>query len=382
MIDSFDNENSDMRIFKLEYMNGRNGQSIVGLSKKIQASFLKPIVTSRYKVSRGQLIAISATNNTGIESYALEILCKPEMKNVFLRSFLRKWNRVLFRDIIKKSVPYQGRLFWRWEFSPKRADYFYPPDWDDTFKAIDAISSYREFLKKEISLKLPPCGLLYNLIKSTVYYDRTAGQDIKVRCKNGTSLYMFISDIKNKQNNTEDIMVTAVAIRSILNNYRQISADFLSLLISLYEKIVEVAEIGINDSIPFEKLSRCYFSWGLFLMTLLDIEKYIKSKSHRIKSIALRYLRDMRINSLPISRLYKNLIVDEINYAKLIALTISQDPNEHILCWIHKNPILEQSVFPPVLYQHRRLEHYYGNPLWSFLLSIYAMEKESAWSKK
>lgn len=365
-----------MSSIELDHTNDRFIEFSNANFDRIYDEISHPIVTQRYVLKDGKLTTIGTTTNIGIACYVLEILCKSKFKNVFSKKIQDKWIQILLNQILNASIRFKRCLFWRWELKPLRTDYNYPPDWDDTCKAIDAINSYEKYYKKILALKMPNERLIYHLFKKSIYKDNNAGQEKKIYCKNDISLYMFVSDLKQKQNNTEDILVTAVTIRSILENFRSLDKNFLELLKKLFERVVEVAEIGIEKKIPFNSLSKCYFSWGLFILILLDIGKYFHGKSIIIENIAFKYVHNKLFTKTLPTCIFGNLIVNEINYAKLVAIQLGLNPKIYLKGEYIENSGLSNFYKPQIIYQHRRLGHYYGSPVWTFLLDLYVSKMQ------
>jgi CRISPR/Cas system CSM-associated protein Csm2 small subunit len=319
------------------------------------------------------MIRLGNTHNTGIECYILEIICSTEIRKQANETFIIKWANILSEDIIRKAISFRNRLFWRWEKNPARSDYCYPLDWDDTFKAIDAIKAYARCFGKNRLFRLPNIKLIQELIEKTIYHSNSSGQEIKLKCKNDSSLYMFITDIENKKNNTEDIVVTSVVIRSLLINYKNRSGTMDDIIIRLLKKIIEIMEIGIKDKIPLMYLSRCYFSWGLLLMLLNDIKKYVPTIEERVSDNSKKYIEQkLYIKALP-KEFYDNLIIDELNYAKIIALRLGMYKKE--IYNMDRDYRIKKSDNPQIMYRHRSLGHFYGSKKWSNILDQYVKSR-------
>jgi hypothetical protein len=326
-------------------------------------------VTDRFVIDDNKIIKIGTTSNSGIECYILELLCTPEMQTVYKNQILLKNDKNIFDDIINKSILYKRRLFWRWERIPMRNDYLYPIDWDDTCKAIDALTSYQSINKRILPVKLPNRKLVYELLKKSIYRNAYAGEDFKIKCKNEDSLYMFISNIKEKKNNTEDIMVTAVTIRTILKYYKKKNDELQNLVYKLYNKIIEVAEKAIDDNVPYMYISRCYLSWGLFIKTIIDIENELKIYNERVNKIIIKYLKKEWYESILPAIIYKYLIDDERYYATIIAMKNKIDPSKYISDVSTRK--INKIENPQLMYRHRRLGHFYGSQNWSLILGEY-----------
>lgn len=343
-----------------------------------KTKIILPVATQRYYWKDGIFHSFDITNNAGIACYTCELLCRPDTERVLSHKIRSQWTKIILNQILDAAVEYEGYSLWCWEARPVRHDYKYPPDWDDICKAIDAIRSYERYFMKKVSITLPNRNQILSLLQQTIYSTNKVGEDIKLNCKNTTALFMFIANPKDKQNNTEDIMVTAVTVRSILVNFSSLVDSDLEILHSLTKRLVEVAEIGLEKRIPFSFLSRCYFSWGLYLLMLLDIGKHFQDKLEIIEMLGLKYIRNKLFTETLPSNLYPYLIQDELNYAKLVSMRIGRIACRYYNKEFVKCPNICEVMEHQIMYQHRRLGHFYGSPVWSSILTayIYSLEKE------
>ena len=174
-------------------------------------------LTKRFKLINQTLTPYGITSNAGIPSHICELICSypPLLKDFY--SVLPH----IYQHIIEEKVFISGINCWRWESKPSRNDYYYPPDWDDTCKAIDAIYAYNNAygINDGGSCNIIDRDALSKLLLSSVFYSNKAGQDKTISCKNTKALYIFIADINEKPNNTEDVFVTAVTLKTFLKNW-------------------------------------------------------------------------------------------------------------------------------------------------------------------
>lgn len=324
-----------------------------------------PVVTQRYTVRRGKAVAAGLSSNAGIASYVCELLCF-QARHVRAPSWAQRWAERLVTQILDEAVELDGALWWRWEKNPSRSDYFYPPDWDDTCKAIDAIRAYETTFGETLSIPLPSVHQILKAMRQTVMQKETLGEEHRCSCVNGVALRMFITDNGAKPNNAEDLMVTAVTVRSILRNFPDRPEELDELLAALIKRLLEVARFAIRDGMPFGFLSRCYFSWGLFLLCLTDTAHLTGEARDSMNAIVSDYFaKQMYSRGLPAS-LAKYLIADELSYARLLRARTGVSAT--IV------PFSEPANPGQVrfLYQHRRLGHFFGSSVWSRLLDAWA----------
>lgn len=329
-----------------------------------------PVITKRYKLINNTLNLRATSSNSGLACYACELICSDQFSKCVSKKLQRKWAQINLKKILNESVTFQGSKFWRWEARPKRSDYLYPPDWDDICKAFDAINSYENYFNTKVKILKPRLHLIKNMLKKSIFTSNIAGEDIKINCQNKYAMYIFIASLDEKPNNAEDVFITAVTIRSILKNYSKLDNEFINLLATLMERLVEVAKIGMKKNISFCYLSRCYFSWGLFLLMLLDIGNYFPDYLEIIREIASYYIDENLFSETFPPDIANYLVLDEINYIRILSMRLKKK-NKHGYRDFYGGEKLQNQKNLQLMYRHRRLNDYYGSPEWSFILDLY-----------
>lgn len=322
------------------------------------------VVTQRYILVGEELQQAGSTSNVGIAAYACEALCS--MKSVF--EGVESWARALVEQILEEAVNYNGMLLWRWEARPSRDDYYYPPDWDDTCKAIDAIRAYEQQFNKKVEANIPSTEQIGRLLERSFFYSKVVGQDVHHLCRNDLALFIFIADEEEKPTNTEDIVITAAILRTLQKHYQELVKQRQDVIRGLITRLIEVAQWGLENGIPLAFISRCYFSWGHYLMLLRDIVDGFPDLEYSIHSLVETYLGTVQIEKLLPGNLLPYLIDDEKRYAQLLALRVGPE-----IGWLSKQlqVRIAREYFLPhfnIVYQHRRLGHFYGSPIWSLIL--------------
>ncbi|MBN1916926.1 MAG: hypothetical protein JW889_03370 [Verrucomicrobia bacterium] len=271
----------------------------------------------------------------------------------------------LIDSILGQMLLHDSVAVWRWEKRPSRPDYLYPPDWDDTCKAIDAIRAYEVLTGQSLDVPLPTSKWLAQELKASFHVSPVAGQDSTRPCRNQLALFMFLAGRDEKPNNTEDIMVTAVTLRTVLRFYRDVAMELEGELLSLGERLLEVACWGLLDGIRFSEVSRCYYSWGHFLLILHEIGELLPFLRPRITEQCSIYLRGRLYSSLLDDNIRSHLAQDEACYAAFLARLVAPEIEPVLVSHARR---LGQAESPQVMYRHRRLGHMYGAPAWTYLL--------------
>jgi len=326
-------------------------------------------VTERFVIERNTLIAKGKTSNAGIACYICEFICKNYES---LKSFSTIPNSCL-EHIIREKVDINGQTYWRWEAEPIRDDYYYPIDWDDTCKAIDAIVAYTKILPLDVPISLPKTDNLLDLLYTSIFNSKEAGEDVKIKCKNDLAMYMFIADLHQKPNNAEDIFVTAVTLRTFIVTLHLRNQELLSLTDQLLSRVFEIAEWGLENRIPFSFISRCYLSWGFLLHLLQEISFELSNYFNSCEKLIALYFKKEIFRLLHENKLKPFLIYDELSHAIIISKrnNSSTPIRNDLLKEIHLSNEFQTSF----LYRHRRLDHYYGSQYLSKLIRIIATER-------
>jgi len=309
------------------------------------------------------------TSNVGIASYVCEALCS-NLREAISPELVYEISTALIQKINQNAINYQDYVLWRWEANPARPDYYYPPDWDDTCKAIDAIRAYENRFDLKWDIPLPKSNQVKQMLESSTFKSSTVGEDIKIEATNDLCLYMFLANKQQKTNNTEDIHVTAVTVRTIYLHYSDLTVEMEGVLSQLVARLIESATLGLKNNIPFCSLSRCYFSWGYYLLLLMDISNCYSSVRDIVEALAEEYLNRELYREIEPYNLRGNLIYSEYKNAALLATQLESKNRGQIISEIET---FSEKPFQ-IVYQHRRLNHFYGSPAWSRLLDLQILE--------
>lgn len=334
-----------------------------------------PVLTQRYVAEGNALVPAGTSQNAGIACYVCEAICgqwhaAPE-NGAQLGAAAR-----LIDQILDQAVAIDSETLWRWEKVPRRSDYLYPPDWDDTCKAVDAIKSFEFATGGHAAIQGPSAEWVGRALCASMFEADTLGEDAVFRCENRLALHMFITSRQEKANNKEDLMVTAVTLRSILRHYPSVVIELTDVLRSLFFRLVEAADLGLRNSVCLSEISRCYFSWGHYLLALVDISRLTGWVSATTMGLIKHYLTSNAFEELLPQELRDHLIQDERRYACILASQAgvrSLAPSWELL----RTP---DETSPQVMFQHRRLKHCYGSSAWSDVLYDAARRSLEKWA--
>ena len=310
--------------------------------------------TYRFVLSpNGQFYRSGGSSNVGLLAYALEAICKsdPLWETFGALATEPLYARLLSEAIIDEN----GTQWWRWEKKPSRADYLYPFDWDDQFKAMDGLQAYASRRPERSSeIVFPHANELLRRISACLYSSSDLGEDVKLVTSNTEALFMFDESGGAKPGNKEDLFVTAVVLESASRyGLYEDSVGFRTIALDLYERLLFAAGEGLTRRLPFHTLSRCYISWAhyIYLLDRISCALNIDSKLDELRQLYDAYLA----TSCP-------TVLEQVNER--------HDAYFRTLCKMetfHRFPI--SRVDDTVVYRHRRLGDYYSSPAWDDLLA-------------
>lgn len=300
------------------------------------------------------LVAVGVTDNIGIHCFVLETilehgLADPNGSHVY----------DAISHILASAVREGGHTYWRWEKKPSCHDYLYPPDWDDIAKALDCLHLYSESASGRAGGDAQICGILNDAywpqIRSSVYESPEAGLTRAVQMRHRSALFMFLGR-QAKPNNTEDPMVSVNCLRMLARHrWREVASDGVDLYVALVLRLLEIAQEGIRRGLPFSAFSKCYFSWAHYLLRLHElVAAGVPTLELRARALAAKYLHQLHCGKIapedPMEGIYGRLLAARADCA------VPRDgPPRQVPCWPAERGIL---------YQHRRLAHFYGSSWW------------------
>ena len=164
----------------------------------------------------------------------------------------------------------------------------------------------------------------------------------------------------SKPNNIEDPMVSVNCLRMFARHaLHDIYVDHM-LFQLLVKRLLETAELGLAERLPFSNFSKCYFSWGHYLLRLYElIYAAFPQMLGKFDRILDQYFAQVKESSFLEDSL-------ELEYATLLA-NVSNRCYFSILSTAKVHP---WQKFHGILYQHQRLRHYYGSPWWTRLVEL------------
>ena len=312
----------------------------------------RPVETVRYMSDNGSEFEGGETENAGIACYVCEYLCG---KHRFLTfNERRRWVGVLVNQITSQAVSYDGIWLWRWERNPLRHDYLYPPDWDDTCKAIDALTACKRIYNIDCDNMLPTARALGDLLSNSIERSPVAGEEVRIPVTNTLILPIFMASRAVKANNTDDPHVTAVSLLCILSHYPELLVTHGHIVEELYDRLVEIASIGLRSRLRLSSLSRCYLSWSHYLWLIMCVSVILRRHTSEVIGLSRDYLLAEGWNG-------SETVACEVEeyYGKMLSRAC------HIDC---RGLRRRYETSRGIMYQHRRLGHYYGSPALASLL--------------
>ncbi|MBU4288680.1 MAG: hypothetical protein KKI12_10980 [Proteobacteria bacterium] len=308
--------------------------------------------TTRYNLSQnGGFNIDGGGSNAGLTSYSLELICNsPHLFATTSKAEMERQYNIICSEAIFAN---DNTAWWRWEKYPSRKDYLYPIDWDDQFKAMDAIRAYENKLKCDTKILLPRAEQLIDRLFTSVYRCSEIGEDIRLSTNHKTALYMFDESDGKKIGNKEDIFVSAVVLESASRHGLFSCSDmFFELAHTLLGRLVHVAQTGLSNQIPFHTLSRCYISWAHYLVLLNKI-----SANLSIEIPMEHFIYDYRrkLQRKPLTAIEKANELDDAFYRNQLGIFMP----------LRIDKSLDDDV---IVYRHRRLSNFFSANVWTSIL--------------
>jgi hypothetical protein len=280
----------------------------------------------------------------GLECYLGEARCSTEewAQSAEADDSLRR-----LRD---EAFKLDGALVWGWERRPSLPQVVFPPDWDDTCKAIDYINAASDAgsrLALRLKDELPSSHWMHRALLDSAF-----------QSPSGVGLSVFFSDGKVQLAPREDLMVTAVVLRTLGRWYGDVRAVERNAIFQHATRCVRLLQRCLGGA-SFARLSRYYFSAGHY---------------------ALRLVQALRACELT------SLLPSELQQPSRLALVIAAQRNQRERDWwllvrgelhgsagelaglsaayshLTKAPRPRR---PDIIFRHRRLGHYYGASDWT-----------------
>ncbi len=309
--------------------------------------------TYRFVLSPSGLFRQSGgTSNTGLFAYALEAICRSEQlwETFGPLSAEKLYLRILSEAISEK----ESSQWWRWEKNPSRADYLYPFDWDDQFKAMDGLQAYASLKAERASeLRFPSAAVLTHRISKSLYSSSELGEDVKLNTSNKTALFMFDESKGAKLGNKEDIFVTAVVLESAARYGLYDNLGFNAVALDLYKRLLFAAEEGLMRRLPFHTLSRCYLSWAHFIYLLDRISLNLGVES-KLYDFTYLYAQHVTTSAPTVIELANER--HDAYFRKALGMQA-----------FHRSS--DSCLDDTIVYRHRRLGDYYSSPVWDDILA-------------
>jgi hypothetical protein len=324
----------------------------INLNRRHKLALVTPTEGFRLTASGSPEFA-HGCKNSGLECYAIEALCERP-------GLLRQWGLssvlAMRQHLLSEAcVEDDDTLWWKWEKSPNAtADFMYPIDWDDQFKAMDAFAAIFKVAPNEKTPSLPSPDAILKRMSACVYETNIVGEDIQWHSSHNIALMMFDVKTGPKAGNKEDLFVTAVAIDSgIRLGFCEASPGFTALSHQLLPRLISAAIVGLEKKVPFHTFSRSYISWSHYVFLLKRILLKLKDDSET-SNMLVEQLRTYYQGNTPSDLERMNSAHDGF-YARQLNLRVNSN-------W--ESEAQNQAI----VFRHRRQSTYYSSRVWSSIL--------------
>ena len=294
-------------------------------------------------------------DNPGLHYFITEKLLRNHKNNPKIAISFKHGLKVVFDN----AINYNGDYFWRWLKNPNRPDYIYPPDHDDTARAMATIETAKELMPDLIKYfeengKYPSHLINQDyttlLLKDLFWVDENF-KPIFDDSRKEKGVFTFVRKLGFKGDNEIDPVVNLNILYSYLLylGNKQKEKDSIVEGIGTYLSKFVLSNKFDNT---FEELSRFYLSHALFANIFSDVVGLDSNVfSENVKG---RVVEKMRV--------YKSRNVLETAFSTGALLKLGYKGEE-----INKgiNEIVESSdngIWPACpFYQHKRLNHLFGS---------------------
>jgi len=212
--------------------------------------------------------------NIGLHSFIIEKLLRLFKTTPKAVSSFKHGLKVILDNAIK----YNDFYLWRWLKNPKRPDYIYPPDHDDTARAIAIIETAKEYTPGLINYfkkynKYP--FELFNqnytkILSKDLFWIGDNFKPILDKTRKEKGIFTFARDYGFKEHNEIDPVVNSTVLYSYLlylKNKRSKKDEIVKGIQAYLTKFI-ISERFDKD---FKERSRFYLSHALFSNILADI---------------------------------------------------------------------------------------------------------------
>ncbi|KYK24493.1 hypothetical protein AYK26_06640 [Euryarchaeota archaeon SM23-78] len=295
------------------------------------------------------------TENLGLHSFVIEKLIRLFKNNPKAISSFKHGIKVILDDAIK----YDDNYLWRWLKNPDRADYLYPPDHDDTARAIAIIETAKEYMPEIINYfekhnKYPYELVNQNYTKILLKDLFWIGNDFKPMLeisRKEKGIFTFARNYGFKEHNEIDPVVNSTVLYSYLlylKNKRKKKDEIVKGIRAYLTKFV-LSEQFNQD---FENISRFYLSHSLFSNIFTDINRLDRKLfSKKVKNCIIEKMKNYSARNVLEIALTTGALL-KIGYnGKEVKKGIEE------IIDTSKDRIWEAYPF----YQHKRLNHVFGS---------------------
>ena len=299
---------------------------------------------------------VGLSTNRGLECYIMEAMLSLESWHDAFRYLSLSASRIALQ-----SEKHDGLSLWGWERKPTVPGVWYPPDWDDTCKAIDCILLWQNRtnldIEKSFSLVLP-CGSTWKRLTRESLFRGCSRSEIAGEL----ALSVFFGPHATVLPQREDPMVTVTYLRSTKLWFPDVFTQLVDVMRRLFCRVNDVLGICLRELQSFVNMSRYYFSFGMFANTCLQTLLLSGFDPHdvmfpmqELRQYSYRKVDGILGNVTSITR-------SEERWWLVVANSLGY-PSD--LSGALRESIGLGATELDVVYRHRSLSHYYGAWAWA-----------------
>ncbi len=327
-------------------------------------SGLSPIRAETYRYNEIEASAhVGRSSNLGLECYLAEAFCQLEgLQQNDIEELRSSADRVA-----EEAVIYDGCSAWKWEKTPSISGVDFPPDWDDTSKAVDLVRAIQTLgLVLDLRGPIPDDSWWERHLKSSIFERAFLGVDTRLKSESTFALSVFLGDSRNLPKR-EDPMVTVATVRTTALWYPKVATRNRHLLLALLRRAGEVLNFSLNG-VPFSDLSRYYFSAGHFAYRLAEAACLLYVDLEEIgvnpRSLKERVESHKEDSCLKVGNKYSQ----EAKWWGILEGFLGlceYPPISTVERGSLEGTVEPENESPDIVFRHRRLRHYYGSPGWT-----------------
>lgn len=320
-------------------------------------------VTQRFASTGQSWSDLGTSPNCGLECYLGEAQCRVSPPAPLSTPSLRR--------LASECITLDSYSVWRWERTPTIKGVIFPPDWDDTSKALDYLLRAQSISPESIAalgLKLPSVDFWQRHLTRSIFEAEYLGVDRTVPTMHRRALSVFFGPQAETIPRRDDPMVTVATVRSTGLWFPSIANQSRDMLTELLLRPALVVNLCLERGFKCYHLSRYYFSLGHLTFRLMETLEIYNLSPEDVGLNLDAVLR--RIHSEE-----EGEVIGERGWWNLLGVYLGVIPIEAGIqgtCLAQFSPEME------IVFRHRRLNHFYGTLNWTARLQRWEIFRLSA----